>query len=145
MNALVSKGLAGFRTHPLYEQSQLNVRALPPAWGDRKLIQEIWHHVLDNAFKFLPDGAAPQLEIGGEEDWEECRYWVRDQGIGFNQQYQHKLFQLFQTLHPKGKYPGFGVGLAFVKRIILRHQGRIWAEGEEGKGASIIFCIPKKK
>jgi light-regulated signal transduction histidine kinase (bacteriophytochrome) len=108
------------------------------------MIQRLWTNLLDNAIKFTrakPEGA---IEVGSRSGEGETIYYVKDNGVGFDMQYSAKLFGVFQRLHGQNEFPGTGIGLAIVKRIVTRHGGRVWAEGKVGEGATIYFTLPKK-
>jgi signal transduction histidine kinase len=110
--------------------------------GDRRLLRVALRHLLANAWKFT--GASPdaRVELGKHERHGEPVFFVRDNGAGFNQAYADRLFSPFQRLHATNEFPGSGIGLATVQRIIHRHGGRVWAEGTVGGGATVSFTIP---
>lgn len=111
--------------------------------GDAHLLRAVLENLLGNAWKFTSKSARARIEFGVERmesgEWACC---VRDNGAGFDPAYAHKLFGAFQRLHAMEEFPGTGIGLATVQRILLRHGGRIWGEGEEGKGAAFFFVLP---
>lgn len=110
--------------------------------GDHYLLEIAMGHLLDNAWKFTCKKDRPRVEFGSLRQDGDIVCYIRDNGAGFDTQYVDKLFQAFQRLHSSEVYPGTGIGLATVKRIINRHGGRIWAEGEIGRGATFYFTIP---
>jgi PAS domain S-box-containing protein len=125
-------------------QVLIELQELPPAFGDRSMIRQIFTGLLSNAFKFSRPKENPQIEIGHKEAaGSQNVYYIRDNGVGFDMQYADKLFGVFQRLHGVNEFEGMGVGLALVHRVIARHGGRIWAEGEVGKGATFYFSLPK--
>ena len=121
----------------------VDLAALPPATADRSLMKQVWANLVGNALKYSSKSAAPRVEIGGREENGEARYWVRDNGVGFDMRYAAKLFGVFQRLHRAEEFAGTGVGLAIVQRIVTRHGGRVWAEGQPGKGACFYFALPR--
>jgi len=121
----------------------LELRKLPPAFGDRNMIRQVFYNLLSNAFKFTRPKQAPSVEIGFQEGGNQNTYFVRDNGVGFDMQYSPKLFGVFQRLHNVDDFEGAGVGLALVQRIILRHGGRVWGEGKVNEGATFFFSLSK--
>jgi light-regulated signal transduction histidine kinase (bacteriophytochrome) len=110
--------------------------------GDQYLIKIAMENLVGNAFKFTGKEAHPRIEFGAvNKDGETC-YFIGDNGAGFDMTYVGKLFGAFHRLHASDEFPGTGVGLATVQRIIHRHGGQVWAEGEVGKGATFYFTLP---
>jgi PAS domain S-box-containing protein len=116
---------------------------MPNSNADRNLIQEVFANLLSNALKFTRPRKEAMIHVGAEASEDECIYYVKDNGVGFNMKYKSKLFQVFQRLHSVSDFEGTGVGLALVKRIIDKHGGRVWAEGELNKGATFYFTLPR--
>ncbi len=122
--------------------SRINFGTLPPVWGDQSLLYQVWVNLLANAVKFSGKVQNPMVTVEGVQKGDEVVYSVRDNGVGFDMQYSGKLFGVFQRLHSAEEFPGTGVGLAIVQRVVSRHGGRVWAEGEEGNGATFSFSLP---
>jgi len=118
--------------------------SMPPAQGDRSLFEQVWVNLLSNALKFSSKKEHPVIEVGGISTGDEHVYFVRDNGAGFDMQYQAKLFGVFQRLHREEEFTGTGVGLALVHRIVTRHGGRVWADGKPDQGATFHFSLPKE-
>jgi signal transduction histidine kinase len=113
------------------------------ATGDDRLLRLVLENMLGNSFKFTRGKADARIEFGSMTSDGKRVLFVRDNGTGFNMNYAGKLFGPFQRLHAVAEYPGTGIGLATVHRIIGRHGGTIWPEAEEGKGATFYFTLPK--
>jgi signal transduction histidine kinase len=124
---------------------QLALRPLPVIKGELAMLRQVWVNLLSNAIKFTKGREVAQIEIGAETTDAEQIYYVKDNGAGFDMRFVGKLFAVFQRLHTEQEFPGTGVGLAIVQRVIARHGGRVWAEGKTNEGATIYFAIPKTK
>lgn len=117
---------------------------LPPGRGDPAMFRQVFVNLISNAIKYSRGRNPAILEIGARIDLKETVYWVRDNGVGFEMEYAHKLFGVFQRLHTSQEFDGTGVGLALVQRIVQRHGGRVWAEGRPGEGAAFFFTQPRQ-
>lgn len=112
--------------------------------ADPQLLRIALENLLGNAWKFTSKRADASIEVGVQNHTGQLTYFIRDNGAGFNMAYADKLFGAFQRLHRPAEYPGTGIGLATVQRIISRHGGRIWAESSVGNGATFFFTLPQK-
>jgi signal transduction histidine kinase len=129
----------------IQEKFVFSVSQLPEAFGDLTLIRQVWVNLISNAVKYTIPKEERRIEIGGRVEYGMNLYYVKDTGVGFNPDYAHKLFGLFQRLHSEAEFEGTGVGLAIVQRIILRHGGKVWAESKVNEGATFWFSIPRKE
>ena len=136
------------RKHLLSEEGReiaWDVGALPDCRADLGFMREVWGHLIGNAVKFTQGTPNARITIGSDKDParpDDHIYFIRDNGAGFDPNYSGKLFGLFQRLHNETEFPGSGIGLATVRRILHRHRGRVWAEGAPGQGATFWFSLP---
>lgn len=117
---------------------------LIPAIADYDLLQHVFTNLLSNAIKYTSKSENPFIEIKSARKNGTLIYSISDNGVGFDMQYAHKLFGVFQRLHSNKEFSGNGVGLAIVKLIIDKHNGKVWAEGKQGQGATFFFSLPDK-
>jgi len=115
------------------------------ARGDDRLLGIVFDNLLGNAWKFTGKRQGARIEFGKTANCDQPVYFVSDNGVGFDMTYAAKLFGVFQRLHSAAEFRGTGVGLATVQRIIRRHDGRIWAQGKVGEGASFYFTLGDKE
>jgi light-regulated signal transduction histidine kinase (bacteriophytochrome) len=121
------------------------IPVLPDMQADPNTIKQVWTNLISNAVKYSTKQAHPVIEIGNLSAANETIFFVKDNGVGFDAKYKDKLFKVFQRLHSAAEFEGTGVGLAIVEKIITKHGGRVWAEGEPGKGACFYFSLPYEK
>ena len=127
------------------EQADRKVELIIPekvsALGDPKLLAIALENLIGNAWKFTGKCESPRIEVGHTAQDGQDVYFVRDNGAGFDMAYSGKLFAVFQRLHTVGEFDGLGIGLATVQRVVARHGGKIWAEGQVGQGATFFFTL----
>jgi PAS domain S-box-containing protein len=122
----------------------IEIARLPVASADITMARQIYQNLINNALKFSAGREHPTIEVGWLEQHDEAVYYVRDNGVGFDMQYAGKLYSMFERLHAQDEFPGNGVGLAIVKRLVERHGGRIWAESRAEQGATFYFTLSAK-
>lgn len=115
---------------------------LPRVPADRGLLKQVFANLIGNALKYTKPRSKAEISVAGRAENGEAVIFVRDNGVGFDPAYSHKLFQVFQRLHSAHEFEGSGIGLAHVKRIVERHGGRVWAESALGAGATFSFSLP---
>jgi light-regulated signal transduction histidine kinase (bacteriophytochrome) len=148
LNALVRRIVADLQAREPHRVVSVDVGDLPACEGDASLLEQVLINLLSNAFKFTRRQAEPRVTVGsymapvpGQPEATECVYFVRDNGAGFDMRHAGKLFGVFQRMHTQEQFEGTGVGLSIVQRVLQRHGGRIWAEGEPERGATFHFVL----
>lgn len=121
---------------------ELRIRPLPSCMGDSALLRQVWINLLGNAVKYSSTREHPRIEVSASKEDGSIVYAVKDNGVGFDQQYAEKLFGAFQRLHTDKQFSGSGVGLTIVARVIGKHGGRVWAESAPDQGATFYFSLP---
>lgn len=141
MEALVGEAAQQVRAAYPDWSGVIEIGALPDARGDVGLMRQVWLNLIDNAVKYSNRAAHPRVVIGGREEHDKVVFEISDNGVGFDSRYVDKLFLVFHRLHG-AEYPGTGVGLAIVQRIVARHGGQVWARSAVGEGSTFGFSLP---
>ena len=141
MNKLVDTVLIEIKKSTAHK-AEITLRKLLPAVADYNLMQHVITNLVSNAIKYSSKKEKPLIEIKSERKNGAIVYSIRDNGVGFDMRYAHKLFGVFQRLHSDEEFSGTGVGLAIVQRIIHNHDGKVWAESKEGQGSIFYFSLP---
>jgi signal transduction histidine kinase len=144
LQQLVKEVIAEVMQETVEREIAWKIGVLPVCWGDRAMLKLVVTNLLSNAIKFTNMRALAEIEVGCRDvDQQLTEVFVRDNGAGFDMEYVHKLFGVFQRLHLPEQFEGTGIGLAIVQRIVLRHGGKVRAEGETDRGATFYFSLPK--
>ncbi len=125
-------------TSPL---ARVTIGELPQVRGDQVMLKQIFANLIGNALKFSSGRAQPVVEVGATDEDGRTVFFVKDNGVGFDMRYAGKLFSMFQRMHGDAEFPGTGVGLVLVKRLVERHHGRVWAQAEPEHGAIFSFTL----
>ena len=126
------------------QKIEWQVAPLPVVEGDLSMLRQTWRNLISNAVKYSSKRDVSRIEIGSHESASELIFWIRDNGVGFDMKYVDRLFGVFHRLHGAA-FEGTGIGLANVRRIVMRHGGRTWAEGKLNEGATFYFSLPKEQ
>ena len=139
--ALVKKVISELQPELDGRNINFDVSSLPTVECDAGLMKQVFWNLIANAVKFTAARESSFIEIGKSKEDGTNVFFIRDNGAGFNMKYADKLFAPFQRLHSQEEFAGTGVGLAIVQRIILKHNGRIWADAEANRGATFFFTL----
>ena len=142
MENVLEKVLTGLSIKIQEEHATITHDELPTIYADEVQIMQVLQNLISNAIKFHGD-EAPIVHIGCEDMGDRFLFSVRDNGIGIDAEYKDKIFVIFQRLNIRDKYEGTGIGLAIAKKVVERHDGKIWFESEVGKGTTFYFTIPE--
>jgi len=141
MTSLVSDVWREFQAAELHPSAELRLQPLPQAMGHPSLVRQLLVNLIGNALKYSSSRSEPVVEVGARCTEEGTVYCVRDNGVGFDMRHAGRVCEVFQRLHASSDFPGTGIGLAVVDRVVKRHGGRVWAEGAPGVGAAFYFTL----
>jgi light-regulated signal transduction histidine kinase (bacteriophytochrome) len=146
LRSLAEAVVKDFEPETSQREVEINLGELPKAPCDAAMIRQVFANLIGNALKFTRNREKTIVEVGAlSQEFDRVVVFVRDNGVGFDMTHAKKLFGVFQRLHSQDKFEGTGIGLANVRRIVRRHGGDTWAEGEIDKGATFFFSLPKKQ
>ncbi len=144
-NKMIGDIIAGNDINVNSKKIKWIIHSLPNTKADINTISQVWLNLISNAVKYSQNADNPTIEIGSIEENHSITFFVKDNGIGFDEKYKAKLFKVFQRLHTYEEFEGTGIGLANVEKIVSKHDGKVWAEGELNKGATFYFSLPVDK
>jgi len=142
--ASLARALSNLRASQEASGAVITHDPMPHVLADGAQLAQIFQNLIGNAIKFR-GAEPPRIHVGAQTTDTVCVFTVKDNGIGLDTQYAERIFMMFQRLHNKTEYPGTGIGLAIVKKIVERHGGRIWVESEPGKGSTFGFTIARQQ
>lgn len=142
LDTALDAALANLRAALEEVRPELRREALPTVLGEPGQLTQLFQNLVGNALKFRVPHRPPEISVGARREGESWHCWVQDNGIGLDSRHAQQIFTIFQRLHGREEFPGSGIGLAFCKRIVERHGGRIWVESTPGLGATFHFTLP---
>jgi len=143
-NTIVDQVVADLRATIQDQHAEVTRDVLPTVPADPVLMMQLFQNLISNAVKFHGD-QPPRVHISAADQKDQCVFSVRDNGIGIDPKYGHRVFEIFERLHSSDQYPGTGIGLAICRRVVERHGGTIWHESASGQGTIFSFTVPKRK
>lgn len=146
MNYLVEQAIGELLVAESGRKVEIQIENLPPVCGNPSMLKQVWSNLLSNALKFTAYQPQAAIQVGCSSNTsQEIEFFVRDNGVGFDMKYAHRLFSVFKRLHRESDFPGSGVGLAIVKRIVDRHDGKVRVESTPGEGTVFYFSLPARQ
>ncbi|MEO7924456.1 MAG: ATP-binding protein, partial [Chitinophagaceae bacterium] len=142
IKGLVDEVIAELKKEEPSRKFKITVKSLENIKGDRNMLKQVFINLISNAFKYTGKKEEAIIEIGSRLEDDQCTYYVKDNGAGFDMKYYDKLFGVFQRLHSSNEFEGNGVGLAIIQKIISKHSGKVWAEGKVDEGACFFISLP---
>ena len=144
-NELIQEIIDGLDDRNTVANIEWIIPSLHDAYADRNALRQVWVNLISNAIKYLGDKTNKRIDIGSVLLNDQTSFFIKDNGVGFDEKYSNKLFKVFQRLHGNNEFEGTGVGLAIVEKIVSKHGGKVWANGEVDKGAVFYFSLPVKQ
>ena len=141
-NEMVQEVIENLAPKLLNDKIKWDIKPLPNVTGDTNAIRQVWTNLIANAIKYSAPREQPVIEIGSLMHEGQTAFYIRDNGVGFDEQYKEKLFKVFQRLHSVSEFEGTGIGLAIVEKIVSKHGGHVWVKAKEGEGACFYFSLP---
>jgi signal transduction histidine kinase len=143
LNDMLREIIAALNDQIQEKKAHLTYSLLPTLELTSPVISQVFQNLISNAIKFCPNDRAPHIDISVKEEQQQWTFKIQDNGVGIKKEHLKKIFEIFQRLHGRDKYPGTGIGLAICKKIIERHGGKIWAESIPEQGSTFFFTLPK--